>query len=194
MSHISFFLKDTNAADTIPLKMVFYVAVTACIILITVLSWNNMAPVYSGAQDNRQLNSAATELMSIKSGYARNLNSPNSPPGSMCTIGLSVDGIRYLAFGVDPDPNLTSDLNDSSWAREDNVIICQYETGTKERYYISGTPLEIRKGKLNENGHWSIDHEYYFSKGPGVVIEGPIDGEFNFELVHAEKVYVLSHF
>ncbi|WP_242492592.1 hypothetical protein [Methanolobus psychrotolerans] len=188
------FLRDTRGIDTVPLKMVFYLAVTGVIIFLVASSWNSLSPVYSKAKDSKQINDAALELLSIQNGYARNVQEQNGPDGSTCTIGLSMDDVEYLAFGVDPDPDMNGNLTDTQWVQENNTIICKYVNGAKNRYNIDGNIILFKKGTLDYTGKWTLDNDHDINKSLGVVIEGPLEGNFNFELVLAEKKYTLSHF
>ncbi|WP_342304519.1 hypothetical protein [Methanolobus sp. ZRKC5] len=56
---ITTFFRDTRGVDTIPLKMVFYLAVTCAVIFLVAFSWNSLSPIYSGAKDSKQINDAA---------------------------------------------------------------------------------------------------------------------------------------
>ncbi|MDY0387423.1 MAG: hypothetical protein RBT65_09915 [Methanolobus sp.] len=188
------FFRDTRGVDTIPLKMVFYLAVTAAIIFLVAFSWNNLSPIYSGAKDSEQINDAALELLSIQNGYARTLQGYNDPQGSTCSVKLSLPDVDYLAFGVDPDPDMNGNLNDTQWTLENNTIICQYKNGVKDRYDIDGNVIYFRKGKVDNSGIWVLDDGQNKSENMGVVIEGPISGNFDLELVLADKKYTLSHF
>ncbi|MBP1910370.1 hypothetical protein [Methanolobus bombayensis] len=188
----SSFFRDTRGIDTVPLKLIFYLAVTGAIIFLMAFSWNNMAPAYSGAKDRKQINSAAIEIMSIQDGYARNIQEVNSPEGSICSIELSLSDVRFLAFGVDPDIDMNGNLSDSLWQVENNTIICQYENGVRNLYHIDGETIVFKKGKLdNSTDLWEPD-ENVASKG--IVIEGPISGTFNFELILDNGKHTLSHF
>jgi hypothetical protein len=188
------FIKDTRAADTIPLKMVFYLVITGAVIFLMAFSWNSLSPVYSGTKDSKQINDASIELMSIQNGYPRNLLEQNSPDGSTCTIKLSMPHISYLAFGVDPDPDMDGDLTDTYWIQENNTIICQYGNGVKDRYHIDGNTIYFRKGILDNNGKWIMDNNPDINRSLGVVIKGPVEGDFDFELVLEEKKYTISCF
>lgn len=191
----SSFLEDTRGADTIPLKMVFYLVITGAVIFLMAFAWNNLSPVYSGTKDDEQINTAMVELMSIQEGYPRNLLEPNSPNGSMCSIVFSMPHVSYIAFGVDPDPDNNGDFSDTYWIQENNTIICQYGNGAKERYHFdSGNTVLFRKGTMDSTGKWLIDDNPDLNGTLGVVIEGPIEGKFNFELVLKDKKYTLSCF
>ncbi|MEZ5335419.1 MAG: hypothetical protein R2741_09365 [Methanolobus sp.] len=191
---IKSFISDTRAADTIPLKMVFYLVITGTVIILTAFAWNSISPVYLGAQDSKQINDAALEIRSIQNGYPRNLLEPSSPEGSTCSIELSMPHIRYLAFGVDPDPDMNGNLDDTYWVEENNTIICQYGNGARERYYIKGDDIFFRKGMQDTNGNWILDNNQDINKSNGLVIEGPVEGTFNLELVISDRKYTLSHF
>lgn len=190
----SSFFRDTRGIDTVPLKMVFYLAITGAIIFLMAFSWNNVAPVYSGAKDSKQINSAVLDIVSIQDGYARNLQDLSFTEGSMCSIELSLSDARFLAFGVDPDQDMNGNLSDSSWLLENNTIICQYENGVRNLYHIDGETIIFKKGMLdNSTGLWLPDGDTD-ADSTGIVIEGPISGTFNFELILDDGKYTLSHF
>lgn len=188
------FFRDTRGVDTIPMKMVFYLVITGAVMFLVAFSWNSVSPVYSGAKDSRQINDAAIELMSIQKGYARSLPEQNSPQGSTCSIKLALPHISYLAFGADPDPDMNGNLTDSPWILENNTIICQYGNGAKDRYHLDGDTISFRKGKMDRTGKWVIDDDQDPYNSMGIVIEGPVVGNFNFELIFEDKLYTISHF
>lgn len=190
------FLADTRGVDTIPLKIVVYLTITALIVVLAAVSWNNIAPVMDDADVDRQLEDAALKISSIQHGYAREITSKGTD-GSMCTVKLSLpEHVNYVAFGVDPDPDSDGNLTNLEWSVEENTIICSYSSGVKTRVLISGEPVEFRKGIQDEGGKW-IFHEDFYPDGSlseGVVIEGPINGDFSFELVFDGGKQTLSHF
>ena len=190
------FLCDNRGVDTIPLKMVVYLTITSVIIVLMAISWSNISPFIVGADVDRQLKDAGLAISSIQDGYARDLTATGQD-GSMCIVSFSMpDNVRYVAFGVDPDPDMDNDLTNSAWMLENNTILCQYASGVKERTFIDGDPVSFRKGVIDSNGRWIMDDGLATNYGhdPGVVIEGPIEGDFVFELVRGDKIYTLAHF
>ena len=190
------FLCDNRGVDTIPLKMVVYLTITSVIIVLMAISWSNISPFIVGADVDRQLKDAGLAISSIQDGYARDLTATGQD-GSMCIVSFSMpDNVRYVAFGVDPDPDMDSDLTNSAWMLENTTILCQYASGVKERTFIGGDPVSFRKGVIDSNGRWIMDDGLATNYGhdPGVVIEGPIEGDFVFELVRGDKIYTLAHF
>ncbi len=190
----SSFISDTRGIDTVPLKMIFYLTITGIVVILMAVSWSNMSPVYSGAKDSKQINDASLEIRSIQNGYARNLHELNSPEGSMCELEFSLDDVSYLAFGVDPDPDMNGNFSDTQWIPENNTIICQYDNGVRDRYRISGETISFLKGSQDDNGKWSVDEKYEKNGKTGVLIEGPMEGVFVFELVLDDKKCTMSHF
>ncbi|WP_245748067.1 hypothetical protein [Methanolobus profundi] len=190
------FMEDTRGADTIPLKMVFYLVITGAVIFLMAFSWNSLSPIYSGTQDSKQIDSARVELMAIQNGYARDLSDQNGPDGSTCTIELSLPHVSYIAFGVDPDTDMNGNLSDTYWALENNTIICQYENGARDRYLIENdNTILFRKGTFdNTTGKWVLNNDPDQNRSSGIVLEGPIEGNFDLELVLDDKKYTLSHF
>ncbi|WP_340820673.1 hypothetical protein [Methanolobus sp. WCC4] len=189
------FVRDTRGADTIPLKMVFYLLITGAIIFLMAFSWNSLSPVHSGAKDSKQIDDVRVELMSIQNGYARDISDLTGPDGSTCTVELSLPQVSYLAFGVDPDPDMNGNLTDSYWIQENNTIICQYGNGAKDRYHIDGDTIFFRKGTFDNNtGKWIPDSDQDNNRNIGLVLEGPVKGNFDFELIMEDKKYTLSNF
>ncbi|AKB85714.1 hypothetical protein MCMEM_1661 [Methanococcoides methylutens MM1] len=182
--------------DTIPLKMVVYLTITALVILLASAAWNNIAPVVDDTDIDRQLEEAALKISSIQHGYAREIFSKGTD-GSMCTVELSLpEHVSYVSFGVDPDPDGDGNISNTEWSVEDNTILCGYASGFKTRALISGESVDFRKGARDEDGVW-IFHEGAYpnsNTSEGVVIEGPISGKFTFELVFDEGKKTLSHF
>ncbi|KGK97949.1 hypothetical protein LI82_09355 [Methanococcoides methylutens] len=195
MSGLQRFLEDTRGVDTIPLKMVVYLAITALVVVLAAVSWNNISPVMDDADVDRQLEDAALKISSIQHGYAREITSKGTD-GSMCTVELSMpEHVNYVAFGVDPDPDADGNLTNTAWSVEDYTILCSYASGVKTRVLISGEPVNFRKG-IFDDGKWVFDEDGYSygNISEGVVIEGPITGDFTFELVFDGKKQTLSHF
>ncbi len=190
------FLNDNRGVDTIPLKMVVYLTITAVIIMLMTISWSNISPFIEGADVDRQLKDAALGISAMQGGYARDLDATGQD-GSMCTVSLSMpDNVRYVAFGVDPDPDMDGNLTNSEWMLENNTILCQYASNVKEHTFLEGDPVKFREGVIDVNGRRVIDSYLAMNLGHdrGVVIEGPIEGDFVFELVRGDETYTLSHF
>lgn len=195
-------LSDTRAADTIPLKLVVYLGLLAAVLLLISLAWENASPVLDDAEIEAQVEDAALSLRSIQNGHARPLEEIYGPEGSMCILTLSLpDQVRYLSFGVDPDPDCSGNLSDSEWNLENNTLIYQYKNGVKQRVLLGGETVHFLKGAPEEEGNWvpavSPENNETSSvlKETGIVIEYPVSGEFVFELVSEDGVrYTMSHF
>ena len=188
------FFRDTRAIDTVPLKMIFYLALTGTILVLVAVSWNNMSPFFRGYQTEEQLNDLSVELLSIQRGYARNLEEAGSTTGSMCMVRLSLpDNVRYLALGVDPDPDVDGNLSNTAWHTENNTMLIQYNNGVRNRFIIEGEHIRFRQGSLTEKNTWGID-PYSVQDNMGIVIENPVNGDYIFELVFSGEKYTLSHF
>jgi len=143
-------LRDTRAIDTVPLKIVFYLALTGTILVLVAVSWNNISPFFKGHQTEEQLNDLSVELLSIQRGYARNLEKAGSTTGSMCMVRLSLpDNVRYLALGVDPDPDIDGNLSNTAWHTENNTMLIQYNNGVRNRFIIEGQRLPTEVGSLH---------------------------------------------
>jgi hypothetical protein len=189
------FLKDNRGIDTVALKMVLYLAITGTILLLVTVSWGNISPFFAKAQADEQIKDAAVELLSIQNGYSRNLNDATTVQGSTCIVKLSLpEKVRFLALGVDPDTNCDGNLTNSDWVAENGTILLQYYSGEKTRFLIDDDNIQFRKGIVDQNGNWNIDSLNGYSPR-GVVIEEPVHGDFEFELVYdSTGIVTLSHF
>ena len=194
---MSVFFNDTRGVDTIPLKLVVYLALTGAVMILIAVSWGDIMPFMEGADVDEQITNAALDITSIRQGAARDILDMRSADGSMCVVELSLpDNVRYVSFGVDPDPDTNGNLTDSQWVVEDNTIVFQYLNGVKKRVFLNGDTIQFRNGVQNANGRWVIDTNLDVANGhdAGVVLDGPISGQFIFEMVFDGKRYVLSHF
>jgi len=196
------FLSEVSAADTIPLKLVVYTGLFASVLILMAQAWHTSLPVLEDANMKDQVETAGLEILSIQQGYARELGDKDSSSGTMSLIKFSCpDSIRYISFGIDPDPEGNSYLNDSKWVTEDNTIIYQYKNGVKKRVFLDGENIRFIKGELNSEGIWfpNLDENgdivKGFSQENAVVIESPVSGEFLFETIMQKGVrYTMAHF
>ena len=196
-SRMHLFLNDTLGVYTIPLKLVVYLALTGAVMALIAVSWGNIMPFIEGADVDKQITNAALEITSVRQGSARDILDQRSADGSMCVVELSLpDNVRYVGFGVDPDPDANGNLTDSKWVIEDNTIVYQYSNGVKKRVFLNGETIQFRNGIQDASGRWVIDTNLDVVNGHdvGVILEGPISGEFIIEMVFDGERYMLSRF
>lgn len=188
------FLTDTEGIDTIPLKMIVYLAITGCVLVLIAMSWNAIVPLKQGCDVEKQLSEASLELLSLQKGKARDLSLISSAEGSMCSLDLDFPKeITYLGFGVDPDPDNDGNITNSGWDTENNTIIYRYDNGVKKRWVIKGEQIHFCQGHLSADGTWLPESTTGHSN-MGVVIEKPISGTYVFELARNNTTFTLSHF
>ncbi|AGB48837.1 hypothetical protein Metho_0572 [Methanomethylovorans hollandica DSM 15978] len=191
------FLTDAEGIDTIPLKMIVYLAITGCVLALVAISWNTIVPLKQGYDVEKQLSEASLELLSLQKGKARDLSLFSSAQGSMCSLELDFPReITYLGFGVDPDPDNDGNVTNSAWDIENNTIIYRYNNGVKKRWIIEGEKIHFCQGRLSAGGTWLPEEisDPSNNMGMGVVIEKPISGTYVFELVRSDGTFTLSHF
>jgi hypothetical protein len=196
------FFSDTVAADTIPLKLVVYLALLAAILILISQAWSTAVPTIDDAEIRSQIETASLSILSIQRGYARSAAERYNPEGTMCTLEFSLPvSVRYVSFGVDPDPDCNGNLSDSGWIQENNTIIYQYKNGVKNKVFLEGDPVYFVKGEGDYEGVWmpSVKQGYYykpiFFEETAVVIESPVSGEFQFEMVlHNGTRYTMARF
>ncbi|HWR26005.1 MAG TPA: hypothetical protein VN278_07175 [Methanosarcina sp.] len=196
------FFSDTEAVDTIPLKLVVYLALLAATLFLTLHAWQTVNPALEDAEIKSQVETASLSILSIQHGYARNSVDNHSSSGSICTLEFSLPAsVRYLSFGVDPDPECNGQLNDSEWSMENNTLLYQYKNGVKNRIFLEGKPVHFIKGYRNSGGIWTpmVNQENNETNSSleriGVVIEYPVSGEYIFEMVTQDgRKYTMSHF
>ncbi len=204
--HVNFYMRDlasdTTAADTIPLKLVVYLGLLAAVLILIFHAWQTAGPVMEDAQIEAQAETASLSIRSIQEGYARNSAENHSPEGTMCTLKFSLPAsVRYISFGVDPDPECNGQLSDSEWILENNTVIYQYKNGVKKRLFLEGKPVHFIKGEQNSERIWIPSKKQENTQirpnieKAGVVIEYPVSGEFMFEMVTQGGIrYTMSHF
>lgn len=198
------FFSDTLAVDTIPLKLVVYIGLLAAILILLAQAWHLAMPAIEDAEIEAQVKAASLSIQSIQNGYARDCTDIYSPEGTMCTLEFEAPAsIRYVSFGVDPDPECDGYLGNSKWKLENNSVIYQYKNGVKRRVFLEGEPVHFIKGQQNAEEIWLplIDKEIKGKFIPislernGVVIKAPASGEFLFEMVTRDGVkYTMTHF
>ena len=194
---IRIFWNDTRGVDTIPLKLVVYLALTGAVMVLIAVSWGNIMPFIEGADVDKQITDAALKITSVQQGAARDLLDTRSADGSMCIVELSLpDNVRFVGFGVDPDPDANGNLTDSKWVKEDNTIVYQYLNGVKKRVFLNGETVQFKSGVQDTSDRWVINTNFDIANGhdAGVVLEGAVSGEFIFEMVFDGEMYMLSHF
>ena len=194
---IRIFWNDTRGVDTIPLKLVVYLALTGAVMVLIAVSWGNIMPFIEGADVDKQITGAALKITSVQQGLARDIQDTRSADGSMCIVELSLpDNVRFVGFGVDPDPDANGNLTDSKWIVEDNIIVYQYLNGVKKRIFLNAETAQFKNGVQDASGRWVIDANLDVANGhdAGVVLEGPVSGEFIFEMVFDGEMYMLSRF
>ena len=190
------------AADTIPLKLVVYLGLLAAVLILLAQAWHTAIPIMEDAAIKDQAETASLSIRSIQGGYARNPADTYSPEGSKCSLDFSFPAsVRYISFGVDPDPECNGQLNDSNWTLEKNTIIYQYKNGVKKRVFLEGKPVHFVKGERNSEEIWipledKEENETLLDlEKTGVIIEYPVSGEFLFEMVTRNSVrYTMSYF
>ena len=175
-------ISDTEAADTIPLKLVVYLALLAAVVVLLAQAWSIASPALQDAEIKAQAETASLSLLSIQGGYARNSEDRYNPEGSMCTLKFSLPpSVRYVSFGVDPDQECNGNLTDSEWVIENNTLICQYKNGVKKRVFLEGAPIHFIKGIENSEGIWipaasQEGDETLDLQNTSVIIEYPVSG------------------
>lgn len=196
------FISNTTAADTIPLKLVVYLALLAAVVLLLAYSWSIASPVLQDAEIKAQAEIASLSLISIQGGYARDSEDRYSPEGSMCTLTFSLPpSVRYISFGVDPDQECNGNLTDSELIPEDNTVIYQYKNGVKKRVFLEGAPIHFIKGMKNSKGIWvpagsqESNETSSYLESTAVIIEYPVSGEYLFEMVTSNGTrYTMARF
>lgn len=146
------FLEDTRGVDTIPLKMVVYLSITALVILLATAAWNNISPVVDYTDIDRQLEEAALKISSIQHGYAREVSSKGTD-GSMCTVELSfpnMSGMFLSALTLTRMLMATFRITNGPWRRTPSSV--DMPTASKHvhlsvvKLCISGKALRTKMG------------------------------------------------
>ncbi len=190
------FFNDEQASLEIPLRLVVYVILTAAILAVTAIG---LTQIWQGITTDimeKQIGEIRASLITMQSGGARNLIDPDAPSGNIRTLSIKIpEGVDYLAFGADPDPendyNLTNTPEDLI-TEKGNVIFYRSKTG-KVRIPLDGS-IELREGML-DNGKWVVNN--IGGRQYGAVISRKGTYELTFELVYDpiyKEKYTIVHF
>jgi hypothetical protein len=185
--------EDEHGIDTIPLKLVVYLALVGIIITLAAIGLKNAGPPMDGALMERQLGEVRSGIELMQSGYARDMSDPYAATGNIRSFDLVLpERLEYLSFGADPDPDNNGILTDTPPGLvTDNGDVIYYKLrGDGKRLVKLKDPVRIREGEL-VNGRWSprsVD-----GLGQAVVITG-VSQSVTFELVYDRgTTYTLSH-
>ncbi|MFZ3382656.1 MAG: invasin domain 3-containing protein [Candidatus Methanoperedens sp.] len=189
------FLNDDSASIDIPIRLVVYIILTAAIVAVTAIGLSHIWPGMTTNIMEKQIGEIKASLGTMQTGGARNLIDPDSPPGNIRTLMVTIpEDVDYLAFGVDPDPD--NDLNmtntpDGMITDRGNVI---YYSGTNGKVRIPlEDPIELREGLL-EGGRWTVNDIGGLQNGAVLSEKG--NYELTFELVYdpiSKEKYTLVH-
>ncbi|HMB44238.1 MAG TPA: hypothetical protein VKL21_00300 [Candidatus Methanoperedens sp.] len=192
---MSSFFNDDTASIEIPIRLVVYVILTGAILGIFAIGLSNIWPGITTNTMEKQIGEIKVSLTALQNGGARNLIDHDSPSGNIRTIKITIpEGVDYLAFGADPDPD--NDLNltntpEGMLTERGNVIFYSGKSG-KIRIPL-GEFIDLREGRL-ENGRWVVNE--IGGKQFGTVISGKGNYELTFELVYdpiSKEKYTLVH-
>ena len=191
---VSFF-NDDRASIDIPIRLVVYIILTAAIIAVTAIGLSHIWPGMTTNIMEKQAGEIKASLSTMQTGGARNLIDPDSPPGNIRTLMITIpEDVDYLAFGGDPDPD--NDLNltntpDGMITERGNVI---YYSGTSGKIRIPlEDSIELREGLL-EGGRWTVNDIGGLQNGAVLSEKGTY--ELTFELVYdpiSKEKYTLVH-
>ena len=175
--------EDEHGIDTIPLKLVVYLALVGIIIALTAIGLKNAGPPMDGALIEHQLGEVRSGIEHMQSGYAKDLSDPYAATGNTRSFDLVLpDSLEYLSFGADPDPDNNGILTDTPPGLvTDNGDVIYYKLrGDGKRLVKLRDQVHICKGEL-VNGRWlprSVD-----GLGQAVVLTGGSQS-VTFELVY----------
>lgn len=182
--------EDEKGADTIPLKLVVYLAIAGMVIIMAATGLNNAQPHVDRALMERQMEDVKSSLNRMQSGYARPISDPGAPAGNIRRFELILpESLEYISFGADPDPDNNGILTDtpSGLITDDgNAIYYKLRNGGKTTVILDDD-VHIREGMKKDN-RWIIHDAHQ-----ALVLTGSRQS-VTFELVHDHgTTYTISH-
>lgn len=176
------FIRDDRAVETLPMRLVAYVTITAVIVGLAAHGFYNVMPAMSEASLERQLSPIAASIQLMTHESARNLNQLLGPDGSMRTFHLSTPGnTEYISFGVDPDPDGDGSLGNTPRSlmtdSDDHVIFYKVHGGGPKRIILDGG-VRFREG-AEQSGVWMVN-----TPSQGAVLAGASEMDLTFEYVY----------
>ena len=182
--------KDERGADTIPLKLVVYLAIVGIIIVMVAIGLKNAQLPMDTAIIDRQMEELKSSIEIMQTGYSRPISDLQAPTGNIRSFELVLpDSLEYISFGVDPDPDNNGILKDTPpglITDDGDVVYVKLRNTGKIRVKLDDD-IHIREGILND-GRWTINEPHQ-----GVVLIGSSQSVV-FELVNdGGNVYTISH-
>jgi len=187
------FIKNEQAIDTIPLKLIVYLTLIGIILLLVAIGLKNAIPPMDTSIMEQQITRIKPSIEQMQSGYARDLADPNAPTGNIRSIELTLpDSLEYLSFGVDPDPDNNGILTDTppGFVTENGNVIYYKLTGTGKNIIRLDDRVHLREGVKNDN-RWMPNIIDGFHQA--LVVDGSSQ-TLTFELVSdRDMTYTLIH-
>jgi hypothetical protein len=189
------FFKDDKASIEIPIRLVVYVILTAAIVAVTAIGLSHIWPGMTTTIMEKQTGEIIAMLTTMQNGAARNLIDPDSPACNIRTLMITIpEGVDYLAFGADPDPDNDLDLTNTpeGMLTERGNVIFYRGNGGKKKIPLDEF-IELREGQF-ENGRWVVNN--IGGKQYGAVISEKGNYELTFEMVYdpvSKERYTLVH-
>lgn len=178
------------AAETIPIRLLISIVLISTILLLMGIGYKNFVVSLAQHQIEGECRDLLSQLQTmVISGVARNIDEINAADGStrIYTFQLPTN-LRYLAFGVDPDPSNTGSLQ--TGLTEDGSLLCyQIEGGSKQVMWLPKDQFRFRKGEYR-NGTWNI-----LGAGEGFVVARTGKTTVQFELIqYKADQYILIQY
>jgi hypothetical protein len=169
------------------MRVVISIAVGAVIVAMISIGLQNAVKISAEKQVEKECNDLISSLSTmVSSGDGRDVNNPQDNRGDIRSFELNLpDGLSYLGFGTDPDPDNDGVLN-SGLTNNGSCIFYKTE-GTGKKVIWLDSSVQFREGK-NESGRWVINDPQQ-----GFIIAGGGEYKLTFELVEdaCKTKYVL---
>jgi type II secretory pathway pseudopilin PulG len=181
---------DERGADTIPLKLIVYLAIVGIIIVMIAIGLKNAQPPMDTAIMDRQIEELKSSIEIMQTGYSRPISDPQAPAGNIRSFELVLpDSLEYISFGVDPDPDNNGILRDTQpglITDEGDVVYFKLRNTGKILVKLD-EKVHIREGILND-GRWTINEPHQ-----GVVLTGNSQSVVFEQVNDGGIVYTISH-
>jgi hypothetical protein len=148
---------NTNAVETIPIRLIISIAIIAAIVLLIVIASNSLRTLlaeHQVEQECRLLESSLSTM--IGGGIPRDVDEVDTAEGTKRIQTFSLpDSLVYLSFGGDPD-TMNRGVLEPGLTEDGAAIFYKVEGGSKKVIWLPKETFKFREGTYIDN-RWVID-------------------------------------
>jgi hypothetical protein len=150
-------LRDDDAVDQLPIRLMMSLAITAAIVLVLVGASGGVRTFLAEQQVNTQCRLLESSLLTmVGSGALRDVDDLHAAEGAKRVQTFTLpDSLVFLSFGGNPDPT-DNGLFSSALVDEGAVIFYRVQGGSTQVIWLPKETFQFREGLLVDS-HWTMN-------------------------------------